>query len=145
MLKPRILLIEDDPGRTAVIEAWLGSTEFALVAVRSGGQALGMLQKGSTQAVAGILLDHDLSNSPITENDLYVSATQLLPLIKRHVRRTVPILIHSHSVSQPLKMQRTLEAGGFSVERIRFEHLTPERFANWLDQVRDCWDADEEV
>ncbi len=61
MLKPRILLIEDDSGRIDVFTRWLKDTEFVLATVRSGGQALGMLSKGSTESIAGILLDHDLS------------------------------------------------------------------------------------
>ena len=135
MLKPRMLLIEDDSGRIDIFTRWLKDAEFVSVTVRSGGQALGMLSKGSTEAIAGILLDHDLSDSPFTETDLSLSASNVIPLIKRKVRRAVPVLIHSHNASKPPLMQRSLESDGFSVTRIRFTALTEARFRLWLDDV----------
>lgn len=143
MLKPRILLVEDDSGRIEIFTRWLKDTEFVLAAVRSGGQALGMLAKGSTGAIAGILLDHDLSDSPFTSTDLGLSATDLIPLIKRKVRRSVPVLIHSHNANKPPQMQRALEADGFSVTRIRFATLTEASFRTWLDDVRDNWEPED--
>ena len=143
MLKPRILLIEDDSGRADIFTRWLRDTEFVLVTVRSGGQALGMLSKGSTEAIAGILLDHDLSDSLFTETDLSLSASNVIPLIKRKVRRSVPVLIHSHNASKPPLMQRSLESDGFSVTRIRFAVLTEARFRLWLDEVRDNWEPED--
>lgn len=142
MLKPRILLIEDDAGRIDVFSRWLQESEFVLVVVRSGGQALGMLAKGSTEAIVGILLDHDLSDAPYAAADLELS-TDVLPLIKRKVRRTVPVLIHSHNTSKPLMMQRSLQSAGFSVTRIRFDALSEDRFHRWLDDVRDNWEPEE--
>jgi CheY-like chemotaxis protein len=140
-LKPRILLIEDDAGRIEIFTKWLQDTEFVLVAVRSGGQALGMLAKGSTEAIAGILLDHDLSDSPYTQADLGLSASDVLPAIKVHVRRTVPVLIHSHNANKPPFMQRSLESAGFSVTRIRFAALKEDRFREWLEDVSDNWES----
>jgi CheY-like chemotaxis protein len=143
-MKPRILLIEDDNGRIEIFQRWLDGGEFVLVVARSGGQALGMLGKGSTQAIAGILLDHDLSDSPFTETDLSLSATDLIPLIKKMVRRTVPVLIHSHNANKPPQMQRALESDGFSVTRIRFAALTEPKFKEWLEDVRDNWEPEED-
>jgi hypothetical protein len=48
-----------------------------------------MLSEGFTEASSGILLEHDLSGSPLTERNLSVSTTEVLPLIKRKVRRSV--------------------------------------------------------
>ncbi len=143
MPKPRILLIEDDSGRIEIFARWLSHTEFVLATVRSGGQALGMLAKGSTEAIAGILLDHDLSDSPFTETDLSLSASNVIPLIKQKVRRAVPVLIHSHNTSKPPMMQRSLESDGFTVTRIRFAALTEARFGLWLDDVRDNWEPED--
>lgn len=144
LLKPCILLIEDDVGRIEVFNRWLEGTEFVLVVARSGGQALGMLSKGSTEAVAGILLDHDLSDSPITDVDHGISTSDVMPLIQRRVRRSVPVLIHSHNANKPVWMQRALESAGFSVKRVRFALLAsePSRFFEWLEDVRDNWDPD---
>ncbi len=54
------------------------------------------------------------------------------------------MLIHSHNANKPPAMQRSLEADGFSVTRIRFAILTEERFRLWLDDVRDNWDPEDE-
>ena len=102
-----------------------------------------MLAKGSTDAVAGILLDHDLSDSPLTDMDSGLSTSNVLPLIQRRVRRSVPVLIHSHNVNKPVHMQRALESTGFSVTRVRFAALDETRFKTWLTNVRDNWDANE--
>ncbi len=140
VLKPRILLIEDDSGRIDVFRRWLADTEFVLAVARSGGQALGMLSKGGTEAIAGILLDHDLSDSPFTEADFALSTSDVLPLIVRRVTRAAPVLIHSHNSTKPIAMQRALEASGFGVTRIRFADLDQLTFNAWLDEVRDSMD-----
>jgi CheY-like chemotaxis protein len=142
-LKPHILLIEDNAGRIDIFTRWLNDTEFLLATARSAGQAMGMLSKGSTAAIAGVLLDHDLSDSPLTETDLTLSATQVVPLLKQKIKRAVPVLVHSHHHSKSRFLQRSLEADGFSATRIRFEALTEARFRLWLDDVRDNWDPED--
>jgi CheY-like chemotaxis protein len=144
VLRPRIVLIEDDPVRIDWFARHVDGTGFVLAVARSGGQALGMLGKGSTEAIAALLLDHDLSDSPITDMDAQLSTSDVLPVIQRRLRRSVPVLIHSHNVSQPVRMQRALEATGFSVTRIRFAVLEHDSalFTRWLDEVRDAWDPD---
>ncbi|WP_127803943.1 response regulator [Hydrogenophaga sp. NH-16] len=141
-LKPRLLLVEDDEGRIDRFSRWVEGSGFVLVTVRSGGQALGMLSKGSTEAIAGILLDHDLSDSPFTQMDHMLSTSDIMPLIQRGVRRTTPILIHSHNANKPVWMQKALESSGFTVTRIRFALLAddPSKFQDWLADVRDNWD-----
>lgn len=49
--------------RRCLFARWLHHTEFVLATVRSGGQALGMLAKGSTEAIADILFNYDLPDS----------------------------------------------------------------------------------
>jgi hypothetical protein len=116
----------------------MSGTEFVLITARSGGQAIGVLQRGAS-GLAGLMLDHDLSDSPLTSTDALLSGTELLPLIQRVVPRFVPMLIHSHNVSKPIVMQRSFEQGGFIVTRVRFALLAnePARFARWLEDVRD--------
>ena len=140
VLRPRILLIEDDAGRIEIFTRWLADTEFVLVVARSGGQALGMLAKGSTEAIAGILLDHDLSDSPLTDMDHRLSTSNVIPLIQRRVKRSVPVLIHSHNATKPVAMHRALMAARFSVTRIRFSQLGEKHFREWLQEVRDNWE-----
>jgi len=141
-LKPRLVLIEDDLGRIEHFARWLTGSEFVLVTARSGGQALGLLRHGA-QGMAGLMLDHDLSNAPLTAADATLSTSDLMPLIQRTVPRCVPVLIHSHSISKPKAMERTLQQVGFSVTRVRFALLqsAPALFSRWLDDVRDAWES----
>jgi CheY-like chemotaxis protein len=142
-LRPRLLLIEDAAGRIEHFTRWIEGTEFVLAVARSGGQALGMLSKGF-DGVAGVMLDHDLSDAPLTSVDAQLSSSTLIPLLQRRLPRHVPVLIHSHNLNKPVAMQRALEASGHSVTRIRFSALMhdPGRFARWIDDVRDNWDPD---
>lgn len=143
-LRPRLLLIEDDPGRVEYFRRWLEGTEFVLIHVQSGGKALGVLSRGC-EAIAGVLLDHDLSDSPLTSTDLSLSTSTVMPLLLRHLPKTAPVLIHSHNVSKPPKMQRALETAGLSVTRIRFAMLSQDEslFQRWLEEVRDNWDPEQ--
>jgi hypothetical protein len=104
---------------------------------------MGMLCHGA-EGVAGMLLVHDLSDSPLTTTDAMLSASNRLPLIQRSVPRRVPVLIHSHNSSKPVTMQRLLESAGFSVTRLRFDtrERGPTRFSAWLEDVRDNWDPE---
>lgn len=99
-----------------------------------------MLRQSGTEAIAGILLDHDLTDSAFTERDMALSTTDVLPLLIQRIKHTVPVLIHSHNVSKLIVMQRKLAASGFSVTRIRFDTLTKESVEEWLEEVRDNWD-----
>lgn len=142
-LRPRLLLVEDDVGRVDLFAKWIHGTEFVLVTARSGGQAIGMLSKGF-DGVAGLMLDHDLSDSPLTTVDPHLSSSALIPLLQRRLPRHIPVLIHSHNLNKPVTMQRSLEASGHSVTRIRFSALEmePQRFMDWIQDVRDNWDPE---
>ena len=137
-------LIEDDAGRIDYFTRWTAGTEFVLAIARSGGQALGMLSKGF-DGVAGVMLDHDLSDAPLTSVDAQLSASTLIPLLQRRLPRHVPVLIHSHNLNKPVAMQRALEASGHSVTRLRFAALMqdPVRFSQWMEVVRDNWDPED--
>ncbi len=140
MLKPRLLLIEDSTPRIETFTDWLTSSEFVLTVCRSGGQAKGMLAKGGAEAIAGVLLDHDLTDSVIAESDRSLSSTDLLPLISTTIRKWTPVLIHSHNPGKASKMHQFLEAAGMSVTQARFGSLTKEVFEEWLQEVRDNWE-----
>ncbi len=140
MLKPRILLIEDQAHRITTFTEWLAGTEFQLIVCRSGGQAKGVLTKGGIEEIAGILLDHDLTDSTITEQDRSLSSTDILPLIATHVRKLTPVLIHSHNPGKAPKMHRFLDAAGMDVTRMRFDSLTRGIFDEWIQDVRGNWD-----
>lgn len=135
-----MLLIEDQSHRIATFTEWLAETEFVLIVCRSGGQAKGVLTKGGTQVIAGILLDHDLTDATITEHDSFLSSTDVLPLIATNVRKQTPVLIHSHNHFMAPKMHRYLNSAGMEVTSVRFAALTKEIFDKWLQDVRDTWD-----
>jgi len=142
MLKPRLLLIEDDSHRIETFTGWLEGSEFVLSVCRSGGQAKGMLSRDGTRAIAGVLLDHDLTDSTITEADRGLSSTDLLPLLATRLRRWTPVLIHSHNPGKAPRMHRFLEAAGMEVTVNRFASLTKAIFEDWLLDVRASWDGD---
>lgn len=140
-LRPRILLIEDDPDRIVTFRAWLEGTEFVLIEASSGGRAMGMLRKGMMGGIAGLCLDHDLVQQPMTETDLRLSASNLIPAISLTLSRSAPVLIHSMNVQKPVTMERQLKSAGFSLTRTRFVALTQKLFGVWLDEVRDNWEV----
>jgi len=128
MMKPRLVLIEDSAYRIGAFIEWLAGSGFVLIVCRSGGQAKGVMSRGGAEAIAGIMLDHNMS------------ATDVLPLIATKMRRGTPILIHSHNPGQAPKMHRALDAARMSVTRTRFASLTESAFLEWLQEVRDNWE-----
>ncbi len=139
-LSPRILLIEDNAERIALIREWLVDTDYVLIEASSGGRAKGILRKGGTAGIAGVMLDHDLEQQPITPTDLLMSASHLMDSIVFSIPKTVPILIHSMNSTKPPHMEKRLKAEGYSVTRIRMAILTKENFGEWLQDVRDNWE-----
>lgn len=139
-MKPRLLLIEDNVERIVQFQNWLHDTEFVLIEASSGGRAKGILRKGATDGIAGIMLDHDLEQQPVIENDLKMSSSHLMNALITSIPRSVPILIHSMNVSKPVMMERQLKSAGFSVTRIKMDDLTSSGFYEWLQDVRDNWD-----
>jgi len=138
-LRPRILLIEDSDERIATFRRWLVGTEFVLIEASSGGRARGILRKGMTDGIAGLCLDHDLDQQPVTSTD-YLSASGFMSAIVLSLPKTVPVLIHSMNAQKPPQMERQLVSEGFSVTRRRMSDLTQERFLEWLEEVRDSWE-----
>ena len=138
-LKPRLLLIEDDTDRIALFRQWVVKTPFVLVEATSGGQAMGVVNRGG-EGVAGIMLDHDLNTSPKTEQDQITSGSNVVAAIMKHIPKTVPILVHSMNVTQGEKMFRRLQGSGFSATRIRMAVLDEPRFLRWLEDVSESWE-----
>jgi hypothetical protein len=140
LLRPRILLVEDDAERIATYRAWVSESVFVLIEASSGGRAKGILRPGMTRGIAGICLDHDLEKQPVTQTDLCLSASDLIGSIVASVARNVPVLIHSMNAQKPPAMQRALESARFAVTRIRYTALSRNGFHEWLDNVRAEWE-----
>lgn len=139
-MKPRLLLIEDNTERIVQFQNWLQDTEFVVIEASSGGRAKGILRKGATDGIAGIMLDHDLEQQPVIENDLKMSSSHLMNALIISIPRSVPVLIHSMNDSKPVMMERQLKSAGFSVTRIKMDILTRASFNEWLQDVRGNWD-----
>lgn len=139
LLRPRILLIEDNPERIALFRKWLEESPFVLIEATSGGQAMGVVSRGA-EGIAGICLDHDLNTNPKTPMDAHTSGSQVVTAICNKVPRTVPILVHSMNTIYGYDMHKRLEGAGFSATRIRMAELDAARFAAWLDEARDNWE-----
>ena len=140
---PRLLLIEDDPGRIERFRLWTPQTTFTLIEATSGGQAMGVTAYGG-DGIAGICLDHDLNSQPKTEMDNLTSGTQVVGGIIRNFSRSIPVLVHSMNDSRAELMVIRLKGAGFCVTRIRMAELNASRFANWLQDVSDYW-TDQDV
>ena len=136
-MKPRILLIEDDPHRIEIFRKLVAGSEFVLIEAKSGGRAMGILRKGMTDGIVGVCLDNDLEKQCLTESDQSLSGTKLISAISLSIPRSAPILIHSMNASQPPAMERRLTSYGFSVTRIHMVALTQTSFNEWLQEVRD--------
>jgi len=138
-LKPRLLLIEDNADRIAFFRQWLVGTPYVLIEATTGGQALGVINRGGGDGIAGICLDHDLSSSPKTPQDELTSGTNVVSAIIARMPKTVPILVHSMSVKAE-QMVRRLQVSGFSVTKTRMQDLDKIQFQEWLQEVNDCWE-----
>ena len=142
VLKPRLLLIEDDPLRVELFRSWLAASiyagEFVFIVATTGGQALGVLKMDSS-LIAGICLDHDLNTQQKTESDATTSGSNVVTSILDRVKRHIPILVHSMNTVKGAEMCRRLTAAGFTVDRTRMSILDATKFDRWLTVVADNW------
>ena len=105
---------------------------------------MGILQRDRGRVYAGILLDHDLQEQTITQTDRLISGSDIVKVIFRNISKDVPILVHSMNISRAPIMAERLESAGFNVTRIPMEMLTERDFLEWLEEVRDLWEAFED-
>ena len=109
-LKPRILLIEDNPERIQLFRQWI-EEPFVLIEATTGGQAMGIIQRGA-EGIAGICLDHDLDSNPKTLSDAWTSGSDVVTaMCNNKVPRHVPILVHSMNTSGGHNMAKRLSGG----------------------------------
>ncbi len=142
-LKPRLLLIEDNEDRIALFRAWVANTPYVLIEATTGGQAVGVVNRGG-EGVAGICLDHDLNSAPKTEQDNSTSGSHVVNAIIKHISKATPILVHSMNATMGDHMNRRLTGAGFPATRIRMSALDERRFLHWLEEVTENWDDQNE-
>lgn len=140
----RLLIIEDNPGRIRLLKEWLPE-DIRPVFATSAGRALGVLQLDKGRVYAGIMLDHDLFEQPSSAEDSQFSGTHVVKMILRSVHPDTPIIVHSMNETRSREMVNHLESGGFYVRRIPMDFLTQEKFLDWLTEVREIWEYDQEI
>jgi CheY-like chemotaxis protein len=134
----RILIVEDDLDREKLLLSWLPPEVKAVVAT-SAGKAMGILRVDWRSVYAGIVLDHDLQARKASESDRYLSGQDVTQAIIEHIKRHVPILIHSMNASQRAVISSRLQRAGFEVTTMPMDALTPEPFRAWVDSVIENW------
>jgi len=143
MAKPplffRILIVEDNIARANMLKAWLPK-DVRPVLVESAGKAIGLLKRDRGNVYAGIMLDHDLQESTITEADRYLTGKNVVDSIIQNIPNNVPILVHSVNVTQGPVMVKRLEKLNYCVTRIPMSELTFEKCSEWLVEVRELWE-----
>jgi CheY-like chemotaxis protein len=139
-MKPafRILIVEDNPARTSLLQSWLPEGVKAVVA-SSAGKVLGVLQRDRGRVYSGILLDHDLQEQAVTTTDFGLSGTDIAKSIAANVSKDVPVLVHSMNMNRAQGLVDTLEKNGFAVTRIPMEGLTKEALTERCEEARAAW------
>jgi CheY-like chemotaxis protein len=138
-LRFRLLMVEDSPHRVERIRSWLPAY-CLLVEAASAGKAIGILQRDRGYVYGAVMLDHDLHERAFTEEDLSLSATDLLDTLTTCLSRDVAILVHSMNTTRSPGLVRRLESAGFEVTRVPFTQLERAVFRTWLDDARYNWE-----
>ena len=131
----RILIVEDDQRRVDWFRAWL-PRDIRLIHARSGGKALGILERDADE-LAGIMLDHDLQESSVVANDKNLSGSTVVIKLMQHIWPNIPIMVHSMNTGKAERMKKALEASGFSVARMPMGEMNKDAFLEWLEEVRE--------
>ena len=136
----RLLMVEDDETRVAIIRNWL-PPDVHLVWAQSAGSALGILARDGQGIYAGVLLDHDLFMRPRAEDDKHHCGTDIVDLMLEELDRDAAILVHSMNPGAAADMVRRLGSAGFAVTRIPMKEMTKMAFTDWLSEVRQDWEG----
>lgn len=131
----RIFIVEDDQRRVDWFRAWLPQ-DMRLIHARSGGRALGVIQRDRT-AFSGIMLDHDLQQQAISASDANLSGSVVIRAVMQFISPNVPVMIHSMNPGKAITMGTALEKSGFSVTRMPMGEMGKTAFLEWLEEVRE--------
>lgn len=134
----RLLIIEDNPQRIALLTEWM-PTDIKPVFAKSAGRAIGLLKRDRGLVYAGVMLDRDLDEQPVIESERWLSTNDFLTVVIESICLDVPVLVHSMNMGKATSLVRELEAAGFWVTRIPMAELTRSRFEKWLEDVREIW------
>jgi CheY-like chemotaxis protein len=132
----RILLVEDSDSREAFFRKNTPS-DIHLVWAKSGGAALAILARDASDTYAGIMMDFDLGDQQLTETDKHTNGGVVVHRIISLVDNDTPVLVHSMNPGGAVAMVGLLTGHGFPVSRVPYSILTKERYAAWLECVRE--------
>lgn len=142
LIKPKqipVLLIEDETKRVKWFSNHLPNG-FRLIHARSGGVALGMIERDQGYVYGGILLDHDLQSQIVLASDQKLSGSHVIEAIISFISIDVPVMVHSMNPDKSPMVVRKLEKAGFWVSKIPWETITEKIYLEWLDTVKEEWD-----
>jgi hypothetical protein len=106
------------------------------VHARSGGRALGVIQRDRT-AFCGIMLDHALQQQAISASDANLSGSVVIRAVMQFISPNVPVMIHSMNPGKAITMGTALEKSVFSVTRMPMGEMSRTAFLEWLEEVRE--------
>lgn len=144
-LRARILLVEDDDARAALLMRW-APRGLHFVRARSAAPAIGIIQRDgtlrsrSTSPYAGVMLDHDLYEQPVNAQDAAMDGQHVARALARHFSPEVPVFIHSTNDGGSAAMMAILREHGFDVVRTSMADLRqdPSALLEWLHEVREA-------
>lgn len=126
-----VLVVEDDDTRITKFERWLPPV-FRLVHCRTGGAALGLLERSDTWDFPGVMLDFDLDKQSRTIP--YVNGGQVLDLALSRLDHSTHILVHSTNDSAARRMMEDARRTN-PTTRVDYIQMTRKLFRTWLDEV----------
>lgn len=136
----RILIVEDDTSRVEKIRSWM-PPDVVISNVTDTGVAMAQIKADRGRIYAGLMLDHDLQNQLKVESSAHLSSSDLINVIIHNIDRDVPIIVHSMNLAMAPVMVKRLYAAGFDVIRIPMVELTKEKLNEWVEYVREGWEA----
>ena len=126
-----ILIVEDDDTRVARFERWMPPV-FRLVHCRTGGAALGLLERSDPWDFPGMMLDFDLDKHSKTSP--YVDGEQALHLALSRLDHSTNILVHSTNDAAASRMVADARKTNPTM-RIDYLQVTQKLFLAWLNEV----------
>jgi len=126
-----------------MLKAWLPD-DARPVLVESAGKAIGLIKRDRGNVYAGIMLDHDLQESTVTDADRNLTGKDVVDTIIQYIPNNVPILVHSVNVTEGPAMVKRLEKLNYWVTRIPMSELNFTKCSEWVDEVRELWEEFQE-
>ena len=90
----RLLVVEDNAERLALLERWIPD-DVRVTFARSAGRAMRVIELDAGRVYAGMLLDHDLVDDNASESEVGLTGRHVVDRIMRDVDPDAAMLVHS--------------------------------------------------